>query len=99
MPKLPRMFNGSSEQMSVAEILIENLRMGMQLKALRAQIAREAETNKMAQFTIAVALRQIAKEFGDAEANRAITDFKLERLGWNCKVCDHCGHWPCGCGG
>jgi len=96
------MFNGSSEQMSVAGILIENLRMSMQLRAYRAQIALEAKTvdvKSHSRSIISVSLQLIAKEFGDDEANKAIADFKLERLGWNYKTCEHCGHWPCGCGG
>jgi len=74
----------------------------MQLRALRAKIAYAAKTVDIKTYShniVTIALRQIAKEFGDAEANQAITDFKLERLGWICKTCKHCGHWPCGCGG
>lgn len=74
----------------------------MRLRDLRAQIKREAKTVDVKTHShniISIALRQIAKEFGDNEANKAIADFKLERLGWNYKVCEHCGHWPCGCGG
>ena len=89
--------------MSFTEILIENPRTDMQLGDFRAQIAREAkiveDVKSHSYNVIAITLRQIAQKFGDTEANKAITDFKLERLGWNCKVCDHCGHWPCGCGG
>ena len=34
---------------------------------------------------ISVALMAIAKTYGDYEANKAIDDFKLERLGWQKK--------------
>ena len=76
--------------------------MNTKLKALRSQIKREAKTTNVKSYShniISLTLQQIAKEFGDNEANKAITDFKLERLGWSHKACEHCGHWPCGCGG
>lgn len=78
------------------------VKLPMQLNILRAQICREAKTVGVKAFShniISSALRQIAKEHGDIEANKAISDFRLERLGWSYKVCEHCGHWPCGCGG
>ena len=92
----------SKDQMSIAEILTEKSRMSTKLKALRAQIKREAETVGVKSHShniISLALKEIAEEFSDNEANKAIADFKLEQLGWNYKTCDHCGHWPCGCGG
>ncbi len=76
--------------------------MNTKLKALRAQIKREAKTVGVKSHShniISLALKEIAEEFSDNEANKAIADFKLERLGWSYKVCKHCGHWPCGCGG
>jgi len=70
------------------------------LKALRTEIQCEADDVKSYSHNIiALALKQIAEEFGDDEANKAIVDFKLEQLGWDLKACEHCGHWPCGCGG
>lgn len=76
--------------------------MAMQLKALRAEIKRQAKMVNLKSHShniISSVLQQIAEEFGDSEANRAITDFKLEQLGWNCKPCKHCNCLPCGCGG
>lgn len=72
------------------------------LRALRAQILRESKTVDVKLYShniINFALRQISTHFGDNEANQAITDFKLKRLGWSYKTCDHCGLRPCGCGG
>lgn len=88
--------------MSLVEILIENLRKDMQLKALRVQIKREVKSVGIKSHShniISLALQRIANEFSDDEANKAITDFGLEQLGWCHKVCKHCGCWPCGCGG
>lgn len=48
---------------------------------------------------IGLLLQQIDKKYGLAEANKAIADFNLIKLGWSYKTCPTCGHWPCGCGG
>lgn len=72
------------------------------LNRLRSQIAREAQrqsTYSYADNIIRTALQQIDQMFGRSEANKAIDDFGLLKLGWNHETCEHCGHWPCGCGG
>lgn len=88
--------------MSLTEVIVKNLQADVQLRALRTTIRCEAKTVNVKTHShniISITLRQIAKEFGNTEANKAITDFKLKQLGWSHKVCEHCGHWPCGCGG
>lgn len=58
------------------------------LKDLRATIARESHFVDLKPFShniIGLALAQIDKEFGRAEANKAINDFDLESLGWSSK--------------
>jgi hypothetical protein len=74
----------------------------MSLTELRAQIQRESQTIGVKPYShniVGLALQQIDKEHGRVEANKAIDDFKLKRHGWSYEPCDHCGHWPCGCGG
>ena len=76
--------------------------MSESLKTLRDSIQCQVDSVDVKSHShniISLTLQKIAREFGDDEANKAVTDFGLERLGWCHKVCDHCGHWPCGCGG
>lgn len=72
------------------------------LEELRDKIREHAPTVGRASHAhniITILLQQIDKGFGRAEANKAIDDFKLKRKGWDYQPCEHCGHWPCGCGG
>ena len=55
------------------------------LKKLRAEVSREVPwvgTKPYSHNIIGLVLAQIAKEYGDDEANKAIEDFHLEALGW-----------------
>ena len=59
--------------------------MGDELKRLRERIEREAPFVGRKPYShniIGLTLNEIAREFGVAEANRAIRDFGLEGLGW-----------------
>ncbi len=55
------------------------------LKRLRERIEREAPFVGRKPYShniIGLVLNQIAGEYGVAEANRAMRDFGLEKLGW-----------------
>jgi len=70
------------------------------VEQLRLQISREARRQgSYSHNIIMLALQQIDGIAGRAEANKAIDDMGLLRLGWSYQTCEHCGHWPCGCGG
>lgn len=56
------------------------------LEELRDQICEQAEfvgSRGYAHNIIALCLRMIEDRFGRAEANRAIVDFGLDKLGWH----------------
>ena len=56
------------------------------LDTLRAEIKAERPYVGLKEFShniIGLLLAQIAKEYGKAEANRAIRELGLKRLGWN----------------
>jgi len=92
MPELHLVFNGWRDKVPIA----------MTLEELRDQIREQAPMVGKAPYShniIGLALRAIDKDYGRAEANKAIDDFKLRRKGWDYQPCEHCGHWPCGCGG
>ena len=58
----------------------------MNLQELRQQIEDEApyvDTRSHSHKIITICLGTIDKEYGTEEANKAIRDFKLERLGWS----------------
>jgi hypothetical protein len=60
--------------------------MSMTLGQWRTRIKREApyvDVKPYSHNIISLVLSAIAKEYGQAEANRAIEDFGLEELGWN----------------
>lgn len=55
------------------------------LEELRRKIREESRFVDIKPFShnlVGMYLLQIAKAFGNAEANKAIDDFKLERKGW-----------------
>lgn len=57
----------------------------MTLNELRATIKQEAryvDVRTHSHNIISISLQCIAKDFGTAEANRAIRDFKLNKKGW-----------------
>lgn len=62
------------------------------LKELRADIKRNRSTlQRMEGFShniIAITLQIIANEYGVAEANKAIRELKLDKLGWSEVPCD-----------
>jgi hypothetical protein len=73
----------------------------MTLDELKAKIKAERPGVGVKPYShniIRLLLQQIDKEYGLAEANKAIDDFDLIPLGWRHKACPTCGHWPCGCG-
>lgn len=56
------------------------------LNELRKKIKGEVKFIGVKQYShniVGLLLSQIDKEFGDAEANKAIEDFGLEDMGWN----------------
>ena len=56
------------------------------LEELRAEIEHEAQYVDIKPYShniIALILSQIAKGYGQPEANRAITDFALDMMGWS----------------
>jgi len=55
------------------------------LEGMREKIEAEVDNVDHKPYShniISIALRMIAKSFGKAEANKAIDDFGLEKLGW-----------------
>jgi len=55
------------------------------LKALRALVAKEVPYVDIKPYShniIGIVLMEIAGRFGKPEANKAITDFSLTKLGW-----------------
>ena len=58
----------------------------MTLEDLRKEIKKEAHYVDVKSYShniISIALQSIDRQFGTEEANRAVRDFKLERLGWS----------------
>jgi len=56
------------------------------LEELRVKIEHEAQYVDIKPYShniITLILGQIAKEYGQPEANRAITDFALDMMGWS----------------
>ena len=59
------------------------------LRELRASIKKEVKYVDKKPYShniISLTLGIIAEEFGKAEANKAIVDFKLEKRGWSQQV-------------
>jgi len=58
------------------------------LRALRTRIQEQVpfvDVKPYSHNIIGLLLSQIAKKYGDTEANQAIEDFQLEGLGWRKK--------------